>query len=72
MLRRSLLLDVVHRLNGEGFKILLDIVSSAVRPVRVGEVGYRFRTRRSGRNNLVMRLCEYLITFDLIVSFQSV
>jgi len=56
LLRRSLLLEVVHQLNGNGFKILLDIVASSSRPLRVGELGYCFRSRRYGKSKLDIRV----------------
>jgi dolichol-phosphate mannosyltransferase len=60
LVRRSFFLDVADRLNGDGFKILLDLVASSTRPVRVGEVGYRFRNRRFGESKLDLRVAfEY-------------
>jgi dolichol-phosphate mannosyltransferase len=52
VLRRSFFLEVVRRLHGGGFKILVDILSSADRPVRFAEIGYTFRTRRHGCSKL--------------------
>ncbi len=59
--RRDFFLEVVHELQGGGFKILVDMLSSARRPVRMGEVGYTFGTRRHGESklNLVVGI-EYL------------
>ncbi len=56
LIRRQRVLDVVGRLNGRGFKILLDIVTSSVRPLRIGEVGYHFRSRHCGESKLDMRV----------------
>jgi dolichol-phosphate mannosyltransferase len=62
MLRRSLLLDVVRDLQGEGFKILVDLLASSHFPLRVGEVGYKFRARRFGESKLdVVVGLEYLL-----------
>ena len=59
--RRSFFLEVVHELQGGGFKILVDMLSSARRPVRVGEVGYTFGIRRHGESKLnVVVGIEYL------------
>ena len=59
--RRSFFLEVVHELQGGGFKILVDMLSSARRPVRVGEVGYTFGVRRHGESKLdVVVGIEYL------------
>ena len=61
MLRRSFLLEVVHDLQGGGFKILVDLLGSAQRPLRLGEVGYTFRTRRHGESKLnIIVAIEYL------------
>ncbi|MCC6859488.1 MAG: GtrA family protein, partial [Bryobacterales bacterium] len=43
---------VVHRLSGIGFKILLDLVASSPRPVRLAEAPYRFGSRLHGRSKL--------------------
>jgi dolichol-phosphate mannosyltransferase len=61
LLRRSLFLEVVHVLHGGGFKILLDILASCDRPLRIGEVGYTFRNRRFGESKLNANVAlEYL------------
>ncbi len=61
MLRRSFFLEVVRDLNGGGFKILVDLLSSSPRPVRLGEVGYTFGVRRHGESKLdVVVGLEYL------------
>ena len=61
--------QVVHRLTGSGFKILLDLVSSSPRPVKVEEVPYRFRTRLRGESKLdVNAQLEYLfLVVDKVV-----
>lgn len=61
LLRRSFFMEVVHRLHGGGFKILVDMLSSAERPVRFAEVGYTFRLRRHGSSKLDVNVAiEYL------------
>jgi dolichol-phosphate mannosyltransferase len=53
--------SVVRRLTGTGFKILVDILASAERPVRVAEVPYHFRARRMGVSKLEVNVeLEYL------------
>lgn len=52
LLRQSLRDEVVHRLNGTGFKILLDIFASAERPLAFADVPIRFRERHSGESKL--------------------
>jgi dolichol-phosphate mannosyltransferase len=61
MLRRCFLLDVVHNLQGGGFKILVDLLGSSEAPVRFGEVGYRFGARQYGESKLDLVVgLEYL------------
>ncbi|MCC6862520.1 MAG: polyprenol monophosphomannose synthase, partial [Bryobacterales bacterium] len=50
VLDRRFLEEVVHRLSGIGFKILLDLVASSPRPVRLAEAPYRFGSRLHGRS----------------------
>ncbi len=52
LLRRSFLQEVVHDMQGQGFKILVDLLASSPRPVRLAEVGYTFRVRRFGESKL--------------------
>ncbi len=59
VLRREFFDEVVHHLSAVGFKILLDLVASSPRPVRIGEVGYTFRERKAGSSKL-----------DLVVSLE--
>src|SRR5208282_4777832 len=42
---RDYLEKVVRSASGIGFKILLDLIASAKRPPRIGEVPYTFRER---------------------------
>jgi dolichol-phosphate mannosyltransferase len=59
--KRSYFLEVARRLHGRGFKILVDMLSSAQRPVCLGEVGYTFRTRCHGKSKLDVNTgIEYL------------
>jgi len=65
VLTRQYLDEVGHDLSSTGFKILLDMVASAHRPVKIGEVPYQFRPRLHGESKLdVIVLLEY---FQLIV-----
>jgi dolichol-phosphate mannosyltransferase len=50
--RRDLVEQLLPRLSGRGFKILLDLLSSAEQPVRVLELPYRFRCREHGESKL--------------------
>ncbi|MFZ3263321.1 MAG: glycosyltransferase family 2 protein [Terriglobales bacterium] len=58
---RSFFQEIVHRLTGSGFKILVDLMASSPRPVRVAEVPYRFRNRERGESKLDVNVeLEYL------------
>jgi len=53
--------EIVHRLSGTGFKILVDVLASSQRPVRVAEAPYRFRTREHGESKLDVNVeLEYM------------
>ncbi|MBL8210774.1 MAG: GtrA family protein [Bryobacterales bacterium] len=61
LLRRSYLEEVVHNISAIGFKILVDLLASSPRPVRVGEVSYTFRKRQHGESKLDVNVgLEYL------------
>ena len=65
VIKRDVLMASVPRLSGGGFKILLDIVSSAPEPLTVAELPYVFGTRRVGESKLdSLVVAEY---FKLIV-----
>lgn len=58
---RRFFLSVEESLTGTGFKILLDLLASSRRPVRVAELPYRFRARKAGESKLRVRIeMEYL------------
>ena len=62
MLRRDLLQHVVRRLSGAGFKILVDILASADRPLKIAELPYEFRNRLHGASKLDVNVgFEYLM-----------
>jgi len=50
--RRDVLLNAAPKLSNVGYKILLDLVASSPRPLRVAEVGYTFSTRQHGASKL--------------------
>ena len=61
VLTREFLTEVMRRTTAVGFKILLDLVASSQRSVRVAEVPYRFRTRMHGESKLSLNVgIEYL------------
>src|SRR5262249_51181591 len=60
MFRREIFHSAVHNLSGQGFKILLDLMASSPRPLRVRELPYEFRKRRYGESKLdVLVAWEY-------------
>lgn len=50
--RRDVLLEAAPRLSNVGYKILLDLVASARRPLKTAEIGYTFGTRQHGESKL--------------------
>jgi dolichol-phosphate mannosyltransferase len=52
MLPRPLFEDLARGLNGQGFKILVDLVLSSAAPLRVLEVPARFRERAAGESKM--------------------
>ena len=50
--RRDVLLEAAPKLSSVGYKILLDLVASHPRPLKVAEVGYTFGTRQHGESKL--------------------
>lgn len=60
-LPRAIVEEAAPRLNGTGFKILLDLILSCGRPLRVLELPYAFRPRRQGESKLDLAvLIEFL------------
>jgi dolichol-phosphate mannosyltransferase len=60
MTRRSVFDATIYDLSQQGYKILLDILTSSQRPLKVVEVPYVFRDRRSGQSKLdAMVIAEY-------------
>ncbi len=60
LLPRALFDQLAGRLTGQGFKILLDLMLAAPRPLRVAEIPYRFRPRAAGESKLdVLVLAQF-------------
>ena len=61
MVRREVFASEVYDLSQQGYKILLDIISSSHVPLKIEEVPYVFRTRQAGESKIsVMVLAEFL------------
>jgi len=56
MLRRAAVETFARKLSTQGFKILLDIVSTAGKSLRVAELPYQFRSRHRGASKLDTRI----------------
>ncbi len=52
MMRREAFEAAMRRLSGQGFKILLDLLASSPRPMRVTELHFEFRPRQHGESKL--------------------
>ncbi|MBM3528881.1 MAG: glycosyltransferase family 2 protein [Alphaproteobacteria bacterium] len=62
MLRRDAFELSMRRLSTIGFKVLLDILASSPRPLRVKELPYRFRARQAGESKFdALTGVEYLL-----------
>ncbi len=62
MLRRDAFEASVRQLSSQGYKILLDIVASAPKPLRIEEFPYVFRLRQHGESKLdALVSLEYLL-----------
>lgn len=59
MLRREKAEEIAPKLSAQGFKILLDIVSSYAGALRIKELPFTFRERQHGESKL-----DTLVTFD--------
>jgi len=61
MVRREVFASVIYDLSQQGYKILLDIISSSATPLKIEEVPYVFRTRQEGESKInIMVLAEFL------------
>ena len=52
LLPRALFDELAPRLTGQGFKILLDLMLAARRPLNMAEIAYKFRPRAAGESKL--------------------
>lgn len=62
MLRRDAFETVMRRLSMVGFKLLLDILASSPKPLRVKEIPYQFRQRHAGESKFDVAIgWEFLV-----------
>jgi dolichol-phosphate mannosyltransferase len=52
LLRRFLFEQLASRLNGQGFKILLDLILASPKKLKIVEIPYKFRPRAAGESKL--------------------
>lgn len=65
VVRRSFLEQVVRRLYGRGFKILLDLLAAGRGEVRIRELPYRMRSRTHGESKLGLRVIAEFVMLIL-------
>ena len=70
VVRRSVFEDLAPRLSSQGFKILLDIVSSSPAQLRIGELPYVFRERIHGESKLDSQVVFTYLTL-LLAKFSN-
>lgn len=60
VVRRAVFASAVYGLSQQGYKILIDLISSSPRPLKIEEMPYVFRTRRAGESKIsLMVLAEF-------------
>lgn len=70
MTRRDIIDAHVHELSLQGYKILLDLLASVKKPLKIREIPFVFRERHAGESKLdLMILAEYV--FLLIDKFTN-
>jgi len=52
MIKRSIIEDIIYDLSSIGFKVLLDIIISLKRPIKIVELPYSFGVRKTGESKL--------------------
>ncbi len=67
-LRRATFLACVHALSQQGYKVLLDIVASSRRDLRIVEVPYVFRRRQQGESKLDAMV---MVEFGLLMADKA-
>ncbi|MBN8808106.1 MAG: glycosyltransferase family 2 protein [Sphingomonas sp.] len=66
MLRTATLREIVPHLSAIGFKILLDIMTTASRPLKFKEVGYTFRVRTEGESKL-----DHVVAMEFLIALYD-
>ncbi|MES2097334.1 MAG: glycosyltransferase family 2 protein [Pseudomonadota bacterium] len=66
MIRTDLVRDIVPHLSAIGFKILLDIMTTADRPLRFRELPYVFRLRTEGESKL-----DHVVAMEFLIALYD-
>ena len=66
MLRTGLVRELVPHLSAIGFKILLDIMTNAPRPLRFEELPYTFRVRTEGESKL-----DHVVAMEFLIALYD-
>jgi len=70
LMRKKIFTDCVENLVGEGFKILLDVLSNYKSgSITIKELPFTFRSRQHGESKLSASTVIYLFKFFLIKTF---
>ena len=73
MVRQNVIARSVYDYSQQGYKVLLDILSSAVQPLRVRDVPYVFRNRRQGESKIsLMVLAEFAFLLIEKLSYGTI
>lgn len=60
VVRRAVFASAIYGLSQQGYKILIDLISSAPKPLKIEEMPYVFRSRREGESKIsLMVLAEF-------------
>jgi len=66
MIRSDVVRGIVPHLSAIGFKILLDIMTTAARPLKFVEIPYTFRTRAEGESKL-----DYVVAMEFLIALYD-
>jgi len=65
VISRPVLVDALPRLSNIGFKVLMDLIASSSRPLKIAEVPYVFRNRLAGESKLDARVAQEFVVLLL-------
>ncbi len=66
LMKRNVFVDRINKLDGRGFKILLDVLSVySKEEIRIKEIPYTFKTRQRGNSKLTLSVISQFLSFFL-------